>query len=56
MTQPRSEDFIRDKSRPFTGAEFLLLAIVLVLNAVIALVTRWRGAHAEGVVLAGAPG
>jgi 4-hydroxyphenylacetate 3-monooxygenase len=23
MTQPRSEDFIRDKKRPFTGAEFL---------------------------------
>jgi tungstate transport system permease protein len=34
----------------------LLLAIVLVLNAAIALVTRWRGAHAEGVVLAGATG
>jgi tungstate transport system permease protein len=34
---------------------FLLLAVVLALNAGIALVTRWRGAHAEGVVLAGAP-
>jgi tungstate transport system permease protein len=34
----------------------LLLGIVLVLNAAIALVTRWRGAHAEGVVLAGATG
>ena len=33
---------------------FVLLAVVLALNAVIALVTRWRGAHAEGVVLAGA--
>jgi tungstate transport system permease protein len=33
----------------------VLLAVVLALNAVIALVTRWRGAHAEGVVLAGAP-
>ena len=32
----------------------LLLSVVLALNAVIALVTRWRGAHAEGVVLAGA--
>jgi tungstate transport system permease protein len=32
----------------------VLLAVVLALNAVIALVTRWRGAHAEGVVLAGA--
>jgi hypothetical protein len=27
--------------------------VVLGLNAAIALVTRWRGAHAEGVVLAG---
>ena len=34
---------------------FILLAVVLALNALIALVTRWRGAHAEGVVLAGAP-
>ncbi len=32
----------------------VLLGVVLALNAVIALVTRWRGAHAEGVVLAGA--
>jgi tungstate transport system permease protein len=32
---------------------FVLLAVVLALNALIALVTRWRGAHAEGVVLAG---
>jgi tungstate transport system permease protein len=32
----------------------VLLAVVLALNAVIALITRWRGAHAEGVVLAGA--
>ena len=32
----------------------VLLAVVLVLNALIALFTRWRGAHAEGVVLAGA--
>jgi 4-hydroxyphenylacetate 3-monooxygenase len=23
MTQPKSEDFVRDKKRPFTGAEFL---------------------------------
>jgi tungstate transport system permease protein len=34
----------------------VLLTVVLALNAAIALVTRWRGAHAEGVVLAGAPG
>lgn len=33
---------------------FVLLAVVLALNAVIALVARWRGAHAEGTVLAGA--
>jgi tungstate transport system permease protein len=33
----------------------VLLAVVLALNALIALFTRWRGAHAEGVVLAGAP-
>jgi tungstate transport system permease protein len=33
----------------------VLLGVVLGLNAVIALVTRWRGAHAEGVVLAGVP-
>jgi tungstate transport system permease protein len=33
----------------------LLLAVVLALNAVIALVTRWRGAHAEGIVRAGVP-
>ena len=32
---------------------FVLLVVVLALNAVIALVTRWRGAHAEGIVLAG---
>jgi tungstate transport system permease protein len=32
----------------------ILLAVVLGLNAVIALVARWRGTHAEGVVLAGA--
>ena len=32
----------------------VLLAVVLALNAVIALVTRWRGAHAEGLVLPGA--
>jgi tungstate transport system permease protein len=32
----------------------ILLTVVLVLNAAIALVARWRGAHAEGVVLAGA--
>jgi tungstate transport system permease protein len=33
---------------------FILLAVVLGLNAAIALLARWRGAHAEGVVLAGA--
>lgn len=33
----------------------VLLAVVLALNAVIALVTRWRGARAEGVVLARVP-
>jgi tungstate transport system permease protein len=32
----------------------VLLAVVLALNAGIALVARWRGAHAEGVVLGGA--
>lgn len=32
----------------------VLLVVVLALNALIAAVTRWRGAHAEGVVLAGA--
>ena len=32
----------------------VLLAVVLALNAAIALLSRWRGAHAEGVVLAGA--
>ena len=32
---------------------FILLAVVLALYALIALVTRSRGAHAEGVVLAG---
>jgi tungstate transport system permease protein len=32
----------------------ILLTVVLALNAGIALITRWRGAHAEGVVLAGA--
>jgi tungstate transport system permease protein len=31
----------------------VLLGVVLALNAAIALFTRWRGAHAEGVVLAG---
>ena len=29
------------------------MAVVLVLNALIAGFTRWRGAHAEGVVLTG---
>lgn len=33
----------------------VLLVVVLALNALIALVARWRGAHAEGVVLTGAP-
>lgn len=33
----------------------VLLGVVLALNAVIALVARWRGAHAEGVVLARVP-
>jgi len=32
----------------------VLLAVVLALNALIALFARWRGAHAEGIVLAGA--
>jgi tungstate transport system permease protein len=32
----------------------VLLAVVLALNAFIAVVARWRGAHAEGVVLSGA--
>jgi tungstate transport system permease protein len=32
----------------------ILLTVVLALNAGIALITRWRGAHAEGLVLAGA--
>jgi tungstate transport system permease protein len=32
----------------------ILLAVVLGLNAAIALFTRWRGAHAEGLVMAGA--
>ena len=32
----------------------VLLAVVLALNALIAAFARWRGAHAEGVVLAGA--
>ncbi|HEX2545868.1 MAG TPA: ABC transporter permease [Ramlibacter sp.] len=32
----------------------VLLVVVLALNAVIAAITRWRGAHAEGVVLQGA--
>jgi tungstate transport system permease protein len=36
------------------GLGVILLAIVLVLNAGIALIARWRGMHAEGVVLAGA--
>jgi tungstate transport system permease protein len=31
----------------------VLLGVVLALNAAIALFTRWRGAHAEGIVLAG---
>jgi tungstate transport system permease protein len=30
----------------------ILLTVVLVLNAGIALLARWRGAHAEGLVLA----
>jgi tungstate transport system permease protein len=33
----------------------VLLAVVLGLNALIALFTRWRGAHAEGVVLSRVP-
>jgi tungstate transport system permease protein len=34
----------------------ILLSVVLALNAGIALLARWRGAHAEGVVLSGAAG
>jgi tungstate transport system permease protein len=34
----------------------VLLSVVLALNAAIALLARWRGAHAEGVVLPGAAG
>ena len=34
----------------------VLLAVVLALNAAIALFARWRGAHAEGMVLAEATG
>ena len=33
----------------------ILLFVVLALNVAIALLARWRGAHAEGIVLAGAP-
>jgi tungstate transport system permease protein len=33
----------------------VLLAVVLALNALIALFARWRGAHAEGVVLSRVP-
>jgi tungstate transport system permease protein len=33
----------------------ILLSVVLALNAAIALLARWRGAHAEGIVLSGAP-
>ncbi|MDE2606517.1 MAG: ABC transporter permease [Burkholderiales bacterium] len=33
---------------------FVLLSVVLVLNAAISLLSRWRGARAEGMVLAGA--
>ena len=36
------------------GLGIVLLVVVLALNAAIALFARWRGAHAEGVVLAGA--
>jgi len=36
------------------GLGIVLLAVVLALNAAIALFARWRGTHAEGVVLAGA--
>jgi tungstate transport system permease protein len=36
------------------GLGIVLLVVVLALNAAIALFTRWRGIHAEGVVLAGA--
>lgn len=32
----------------------ILLSVVLLLNAGIALLARWRGAHAEGLALAGA--
>jgi tungstate transport system permease protein len=32
----------------------ILLTVVLALNAAIALIARWRGAHAEGIALAGA--
>ncbi len=33
----------------------ILLSVVLALNAAIALLARWRGAHAEGIVLSGIP-
>ena len=46
---------VTDRDR-WLALGLLLLGIVLVLNAAIALVARWRGAHAEGVVLAGATG
>ena len=36
------------------GLGLVLLGVVLALNALIAAFTRWRGAHAEGVVLTGA--
>jgi tungstate transport system permease protein len=36
------------------GLGIVLLAVVLALNALIAIFARWRGAHAEGVVLTGA--
>jgi tungstate transport system permease protein len=36
------------------GLGIVLLAVVLALNALIAAFARWRGAHAEGVVLTGA--
>ena len=36
------------------GLGVVLLGVVLALNALIAAFTRWRGAHAEGVVLTGA--
>jgi tungstate transport system permease protein len=36
------------------GLGIVLLVVVLALNALIAIFARWRGAHAEGVVLTGA--